>query len=408
MNEYNNIVAEASRCLGCSKANCMAHCPLGNNIPLVMSAVAEGNMSNAYDILATTNRLGAICGTVCPHRHLCEGHCVLGDNHINIGQVEQYVSLHHARTTVVDNTLANHNIAVIGGGVSGIACSLELCSHGAHIDIYDNQLLGGVVAHGIPNFRLPRQYVDSVLQLVDNSSISVVQSYVGRDISLLDIDSRYSAVYLAIGHGVDNRLGILGEDKCGVLYGNSYLANPQQLGSVVVIGGGNVAVDCARTSRRLGSSVTIAYRRTVAQMPAYDTEIAHALAEGINIIELLSPLEILGSSSVSGIILQCMQLGQIGSDNRATVVPTDSTTTLQCDNIIVATGSSMDSTVLGGSGIACNRHGVVVDDTTYTGVGNIYAGGDIVNRQGTVVHAVLDGTNSAKHITNMLVTKGRK
>lgn len=408
MNTLNKIVAEASRCLGCRNAKCMAHCPLGNNIPAVMAEVAQGNMDNAYDILATTNRLGAICGTVCPHRHLCEGHCVLGDNHINIGQVEQYVSLHHARTTVTDNSLVGHNIAVVGGGVSGIACSLELCSHGAHVDIFDKQLLGGVVANGIPGFRLPRQYVDSVLQLVDNSSISVVQSYVGRDISLLDIDSRYSAVYLAVGHSVDNRLGIVGEDKCGVLYGNSYLANPQQLGNVVVIGGGNVALDCARTSRRLGSDVTIAYRRTVAEMPAYDTEIAHAQAEGINIATLLSPHEILGDSSVSGIKLQCMQLGQVGSDGRATVVGTDNYTTLACSHIIVATGSSMDSTVLAGSNVQYNRHGVVVDDTTYTGVGNIYAGGDIVNREGTVVHAVLDGTNSAKHIANMLISKGRK
>ncbi len=406
--EHDSIVAEASRCLGCTNARCTAHCPLGNNIPTVMAEVASGNMAKAYDELAKTNRLGAICGTVCPHRHLCEGHCVLGDKHINIGKVEQYISLHHAHTTVVDSSLSGHNIAVVGGGACGIACALELCSHGAHVDIFDNNLLGGVVSRGIPGFRLPRQYVDSVLQLVDNSSISVVQSYVGRDISLLDINSRYSAVMLSVGYGIDNTLGIVGEDKCGVLYGNSYLANPQPLGSVVVIGGGNVAVDCARTASRLGSSVTIAYRRTVAEMPAYDTEIEHSLAEGIHIATLLSPHEIVGDSAVSGITMANMQLGAVGSDNRATVQPTGEYTTLQCDNIIVATGSSMDSSVLSGSGIQCTRSGVVVDSTMHTGVGNIYAGGDIVNREGTVVHAVLDGVNSAKHIASMIVDKENK
>ncbi len=396
------IVAEASRCIGCKNARCMAHCPLGNNIPSIMSAVARGEGNLAYSILSATNRLGAICGTVCPHRHLCEGHCVLGDNHIDIGTVEQYISLHYASVAVRDNSLAGHNIAVVGGGVSGIACSLELCSHGAHVDIYDGNIIGGVVSRGIPHFRLPRQYVDSVLKLVDNSDISVVQSYVGRDISLMQLDSMYSAVYLAVGFGVDNKLNITGEDKCGVVYGNSYLAQPYSLGNVVVIGGGNVAVDCARTAVRLGDSVTIAYRRTIAQMPAYDTEIAHAQAEGVAILELLSPHHIVGADSVSGIECTNMQLGAIGSDGRATVEATDSTTLLQCDSIIVATGSSMANQILHNTGIEYNRHGVVVDSNMHTGVGNIYAGGDIVNSHSTVVHAVLDGTTTAGHILDML------
>ncbi len=396
------IIAEASRCLQCSNARCRAHCPLGNDIPQLMHYVATDRADKAYEVLSATNRLGAICGVVCPHSQLCSGHCVLADNCIDIGAVESYIALHYSVNSVTDSQLAGHSIAVVGGGVSGIACALELCSHGAHVDIYNGGVLGGVVASGIPSFRLPIQYVESVLNLVDNNDISVVQSYVGTDITLAELDSRYSAVYLAVGHSVDNRLDIAGSNLPGVLYGGSYLAQRQQLGSVVVIGGGNVAVDCARTAVRNGSSVTLAYRRTIAQMPAYDSEIAHLQSEGVQILELHSPLEILGDSSVSGIVLAQMQLSACGSDGRATVVATDSTTTIQCDNIIVAVGSSMATEVLRGSNIVCRGSRVVVDNNMHTGVGNIYAGGDIVNSHTTVVHAVQDGTTTAGHILDML------
>ncbi len=405
MTLQQQIVSMASRCLGCNNAKCMAHCPLGNNIPQMMYHVARQQWQQAYDVLSATNRLGAICGTVCPHRHLCEGHCVLGSRHVDIGMVEQYVACYHSSMTITDNVLSHCNIAVVGGGVSGIACALQLCSHGAHVDIFDKGNIGGVVADSLPTFRLPRQYVDSVIQLVDSSNITVIHADIGKQITLSQLDNSYDAVYLAIGHGIDNKLGITGQDKCGVLYGNQYLSNAQPLGNVVVIGGGNVAVDCARTAVRLGSTVTLAYRRTIAEMPAYDNEISHAIDEGVNIQCLLSPLSIQGDTSVSGITMQCMQLGAVGSDGRAQVVATSDTVTLPCDNVIVAVGSSMDNYMLQNSGIQYDRYGVSVDSTMHTGIGNIYAGGDIVNREGTVVHAVLNGSATAEHITNMLIAK---
>lgn len=396
------IVQLAKQCLYCNNAHCMQHCPLSNNIPLVNKAVAEGNEELAYSILAGTSVMGAFCGGVCPHSLQCQGHCVKWrTGGVKIGKIEQYIASECCYPIIDDQLLYKQSFAVVGAGPAGIAVAIELARHKGKVTIYEaTGSFGGVCMYGIPSFRLDKQHVDNMLKLVKQYNIDIVYNVsVGRDITLDQLADKYCAVVVAVGYGKDYTLGIVGEQLAGVVSGSHYLANPTVGNTTIVVGGGNVAIDCARTAKRLGDNTTIAYRRTKVQMPAFATEIQHAVDEGINIVELVSPQRIVGDDRVQSVVFDNMMLSDIQADGRASVIKGEGTTTLQCSQLIVAIGSYFDSSVLQQTNIPHNNKGITVDDNGCCG-GNIYACGDIVNNNNTVVYAVLTARNVARAIVD--------
>ena len=405
---WQNVIEEAARCLNCAKAPCKKACPLSNDIPAITNALKNGDVDKAGLLVAQTNPCGAICGVVCPHEKQCQGACVLNakGNPIQIGYLEENAFRYgFDGFEKLDDSLAGKFVAIVGSGVAGITCAVRLAQRGAKVRVFDKEdVMGGVVQQEIPRFRLNHEYIVNLIQSAKQLGIGFVRNvYVGKTkgYSLADLSSQYDAVFVATGLTIDSTLGIDGENLCGVRYGKEFLKNAKVGSNVVVIGGGNVAMDCARTAIRLGAKVTVAYRRGYEQMPAFEKEKQDALAEGVEFAYLLSPHAINGSTAVESMTFEQMALGQAGEDGRASIVATGNYQTLACDTVIVATGSKLDTTVLVGTDIKVEKGRVVVDENLNAG-GNVFFGGDNVNREGTVVWAVKDGIKASNSITQFL------
>ncbi len=403
-----NVIDEAARCLNCAKAPCKKACPLSNDVPAITCALKNGEVEKAGSIVAQTNPFGAICGVVCPHEKQCQGACVLNakGKPINVGYLEEFAYQYgFDGFAKLDNSLEGKSVAVVGSGVAGITCAVRLAQRGARVRVFDKEdVMGGVVQHEIPRFRLNHDHIVNLIQAAKQIGVGFVRNVcVGKrdGYMLADLSAQYDAVFVATGLTIDSTLGIEGEHLDGVVYGKQFLTNAKVGSNVVVIGGGNVAMDCARTATRLGAKVTIAYRRGYQQMPAFEKEKQDALAEGVEFAYLLSPHKINGNGAVESMTFEQMALGNPGADGRASIVPTGNTQTLACDTVIVATGSKLDTTVLNGTDIKVEKGRVVVDDNLNAG-GNVFFGGDNVNREGTVVWAVKDGIKASDSITQFL------
>jgi glutamate synthase (NADPH/NADH) small chain len=389
---YNK--AEALRCLNCPTAPCKNNgCPVRQDIPRFMHLVKNSQFAEAYSVIADNNLLAGLCGMVCPHDKQCEGHCVRAKagQAVAIGRVEAYVAKNFSSDIVkIDNALSVKKIAIVGAGPSGLTCAYELIRHSADVTVFDrHDNAGGVLEYGIPPFRIDKEMVSEVVAKLQTAGVKFIfNTELGIDITLTALSEAFDAVYLAIGMGVDTTLDIPTDGSVDIVSGNAFLKNPTAPPTVVVIGGGNVAMDCARTAARSGAAVTVAYRRTYAEMPAFDAEKQAALDEDVEIKYLLSPKEITSGS----LTFTVNTLTAPDASGRAGIEPTEATETIAADLVINATGSQVDTAAL--DGIVITDDKVTVNEDMRAAA-NIFAGGDVVNNTNTVVAAVLDGKKAA-------------
>ena len=433
--DMQEALLEASRCLHCKNPRCVAACPVGLKIPDFIARLAQGDVEGAARIIAEDSSLPAVCGRVCPQETQCEGSCVLGvkGEPVAIGKLERFVADHTAATAEAAQPVASqseavgvpsngHKVAVVGSGPAGLACAADLAKWGYDVTIFEAlHRPGGVLEYGIPEFRLPkdkvlRREIDSVLALGVKIETDVV---VGRTLTIdrmLD-EMGFEAVFIGTGAGLPRFMGIPGENLCGVFSANEFLTRnnlmkayredyltPVHIGrKVCVVGGGNVAMDAARTALRLGSEVHIVYRRTEAELPARREEVHHAAEEGIVFDMLTNPVEILGDDKGWVKALRCirMELGEPDESGRRSPVPVPgSEFEMEADTVIMALGTSSNPLIAKTTaGLETTRRGCIVADpdgaTTRKGV---FAGGDAVTGAATVILAMGAGRTAARAI----------
>ncbi|MBO4645450.1 MAG: bifunctional dihydroorotate dehydrogenase B NAD binding subunit/NADPH-dependent glutamate synthase [Bacteroidales bacterium] len=430
---YNaeEAVCEAQRCLQCKKPSCVEGCPVNINIPAFVHQVAEGNFEEAARIINRDSALPAVCGRVCPQETQCEGNCVMGRRFepIAIGKLERFVGDYARENKVSLSEPAarnGHKVAVIGSGPAGITCAKELLSKGYDVTVFEAlHELGGVLVYGIPSFRLPKETVvrheiENLKKIGAKFEKDVV---VGRTVSIDDLMDKegFEAVFVGTGAGLPNFMNIPGENLCGVVSANEFLTRnnllfayregfdtPNYVGKrVAVVGGGNVAMDAARTALRLGAEVTIVYRRSEAELPARAEEVHHAKEEGIVFRLLCNPLEISGDESGWVKSMRCIQM-ELGepdaSGRRRPVEIAGSEFDLPVDMVIMAIGTSPNPLISTTTpGLETNRKGCLqADEAGQTTRPGVFAGGDAVSGAATVILAMGAGKKAAAAIDEFI------
>ncbi len=417
--------AEADRCLNCKNAPCMSGCPVGVHIPDFIAKVREGAVSGAVKILKADNNLAAVCGRVCPQENQCEKYCVrrekLGGS-VAIGNLERYVADFAHENDLISSDAAKpigKRVAVVGSGPAGLSCSADLARAGVDVTIFEAlHEAGGVLVYGIPEFRLPKSLVEKEIDGVKSLGVKIeTDVVVGKSVFVEELLEEYDAVFIASGAGVPMFMHIKGENLNGVYSANEYLTRVNLMKAyksdsvtpirmakrTVVVGAGNVAMDAARTALRLGSEVTLVYRRSRAEMPARAEEIEHAEQEGVKFDLLVNPVEILGdeNGNVKGARLIRMQLGEPDASGRRRPVEIEgSEFEIECDQIIVALGTTPNPIIKKSfPSLETSKKGTIVtDENGKTNVDKLYAGGDAMTGAATVILAMGAGKRSAKAI----------
>lgn len=417
--------AEADRCLNCKNAPCMSGCPVGVHIPDFIAKIRQGEMDGAAKILKIDNNLAAICGRVCPQENQCEKYCVrrekLGGS-VAIGNLERYVADFAHENDLISSDAAKpigKRVAVVGSGPAGLSCSADLARAGVDVTIFEAlHEAGGVLVYGIPEFRLPKSLVKKEIDGVKSLGVKIeTDVVVGKSVFVEELLEEYDAVFIASGAGVPMFMHIKGENLNGVYSANEYLTRVNLMKAykadsvtpirrakrTVVVGAGNVAMDAARTALRLGSEVTLVYRRSRAEMPARAEEIEHAEQEGVKFDLLVNPVEILGdeNGNVKGARLIRMQLGEPDASGRRRPVEIEgSEFEIECDQIIVALGTTPNPIIKKSfPSLETSKKGTIVaDENGKTNVDKLYAGGDAMTGAATVILAMGAGKRSAKAI----------
>ena len=426
---------EATRCLNCKNPRCVSACPVGLKIPVFISKLVENDIPGAAAVIAEDSSLPAVCGRVCPQETQCEGSCILGvkGEPVAIGKLERFVadySRSHPEEirpeAVQERKQSAAKVAVIGSGPAGLACAADLAKWGYDVTIFEAlHKAGGVLEYGIPEFRLPKEKVlrgeiEDVLKLGVKIETDVV---VGRTVtvdSLLDRQG-FAAVFIGTGAGLPKFMNIPGENLCGVFSANEFLTRnnlmyayredymtPIHIGrKVCVVGGGNVAMDAARTALRLGAEVHVVYRRTEAELPARKEEVHHAMQEGIIFDMLTNPKEIIGNEKGWVSAMKCikMKLGEPDASGRRSPVPVEgSEFEIETDTVIMALGTSSNPLIAKTTaGLETTRRGgIVTDETGETSRPGVFAGGDAVTGAATVILAMGAGRTAAKAIDNYI------
>ena len=402
-------------CLNCPVKPCSNRgCPLNNDIPAFIKLAKEGKLKEAYMVLANTTVLGSICGRICPHLKQCEGSCVRGikSEPVHIGEIEAYIfdeALKNKwyKEIKVTDELKGKKIAVVGGGPAGLTCASFLARSGAEVTIYEKyDKLGGILSHGIPNFRLNREILNKVVETILSLGIKVEYGKeLGKNIELDYLSQMYDAVFLSFGANIPTKMGIEGENLEGVFGGNTLLesgAHPEYKGKKVgVVGGGNVAMDCARTIKRLGAEVVyIIYRRAEKQMPAEKKEIEEAKKEGIEFLFQNNIIKIIGEKQVQGV--ECIKTELIKKEGETREVPVNiegSNYKIPMDFVVMALGSEPEKGIVQKLNLKLNKWGYIeVDEKHRTSKKGIYAGGDLAGDKGTIAWAARAGRDAAETI----------
>ena len=411
------IKEKSEYCLNCKIKPCSNKgCPLGNNIPTFIKAIKEEDYKKAYEILSETTVLEAVCGRICPHTKQCEGSCVRGikSNPVSIGELEALVGDISIKENykIPQNNISNKNkkIAIIGGGPAGLTASAFLLKEGYSVTLYEKyNYLGGLLVHGIPEFRLPKNTVKDTIQKIIDLGLEVKYNMeLGKDFSIQELESKYDAIFLAFGANISAKMGIDGEDLEGVYGGNQlleYNSHPDYKNKkVAIIGGGNVAMDCARTVKRLGADeISIIYRRAEEQMPAETKEIEEAKEEGVKFIFQNNLVKILGNNKVEQIELIKTELVQKEGETRKSPVNIpDSNYIIDMDYVIMALGSHPEQFV-SQLGLELTEKGYIkIDENNRTSNEKIFAGGDLAGAKGTVAWAARSGRDTAEAIIKYL------
>lgn len=388
--DLNEAKQKASRCLGCTNPKCVEGCPIHTNIPGFIKCIKEEDLEGAYKIILEKNYFGSICGRVCSHDVQCKGNCILGvkDKPVDIGELETFVSdwgLKNSTMGKRDKTVLNkERIAVVGGGVAGLTCAIKLERLGYAVTLFEKTMeLGGVLQYGIPEYRLPKDIVYDTVDEITLARMEVdVGMSLGKDFSIDDLFAKgYKAVFLAIGLDVPKKLNVPGKDKKGVYSANEFLRRVDHIKfeNVVVVGGGNVAMDVARMAKAKGAkSVNVLYRRERADMKANQIEIIKAIESGIKITPNSVVNEILGNDAVGGV--KC----------------TDGTT-YRGDTVVIAIGSMPDLSILGDLKLT-DTDLVAIDEYGETSKENVFAGGDLTEKNPNVSKAIASALRAVEGI----------
>lgn len=427
-------VDEANRCLNCKNKPCVGGCPVAIDIPAFIAKVRDRDFEGAYQIIAQSSSLPAVCGRVCPQETQCESKCVRGikGEPVAIGRLERFVAdWHNANSKEAPKAPAKngHKCAVIGAGPSGLTCAGDLAKMGYDVTVFEAlHLAGGVLVYGIPEFRLPKTIVQHEVDNLKALGVEINTNVViGRTIEVDELfEQGYEAIFIGSGAGLPNFMNIPGENLKGVYSANEFLTRVnlmkaykedsdtpiKQNRKVAVVGGGNVAMDAARCAKRLGAEeVYIVYRRSEAELPARKEEVEHAKEEGIIFKLLTNPVEILGGEDkfVNGIKCVEMELGEPdASGRRRPVVKPDSEFVIDVDCVVMSIGTSPNPLIKSTTkGLDTNDHGCIVtkDESGLTSREGVYAGGDAVTGAATVISAMGAGKNAAKAIDEYLKNK---
>ena len=437
---YNKEEAmeEANRCLGCKKAKCMEGCPVSINIPGFVHEVKEGNFEKAYQIIGESSALPAVCGRVCPQETQCEGKCIRGlkGEAVSIGKLERFVADWAKENGIKPVPAAQkngHKVAVIGSGPSGLTCAGDLAKMGYDVTIFEAlHKAGGVLVYGIPEFRLPKdKVVAAEVENVKSLGVKIETNVIiGKSVTIDELlkDEGFEGVFIGSGAGLPMFMGIPGEQANGVFSANEYLTRNNLMKAfredydtpiahgkkVAVVGGGNVAMDAARTALRLGAEVHIIYRRSEAELPARKEEVHHAKEEGVQFDLLCNPVEILTDDKdwVTGIKCIRMELGEPdASGRRRPVEIPGSEFTIDVDTVIMSLGTSpnplISSTTIG---LDVNKRKCIIADEEFgkTSKEGVYAGGDAVTGAATVILAMGAGKAGARGIDEYIKSKYAK
>ena len=432
-------IDEANRCLNCKNMPCVSGCPVKIHIPAFISKIKEGDFEAAYQIITKSSSLPAVCGRVCPQEVQCESKCVRGikGESVGIGRLERFVADWH-NTFCTDKPQKpesnGHRVAVVGSGPSGLTCAGDLAKKGYEVTVFEAlHTAGGVLVYGIPEFRLPKAIVAKEVDTLKALGVKIETNVIiGKTLTVDELfEDGFEAVFIGSGAGLPNFMGIPGEALCGVYSANefltrsnlmkAYLDNPEtpimKGGKVAVVGGGNVAMDAARTALRLGAEkVYIVYRRSMDELPARREEVEHAEEEGIEFCLLCNPVEILGyhnsenardpkNGFVTGMTCVRMELGEPDERGRRSPVEIKgSDFTIDVDTVIMSIGTSPNPLIKSTTeGLDVNRRGgIVVNEDCLTSRESVYAGGDAVTGAATVISAMGAGKTAAKAIDEAL------
>ena len=425
-----DAINEANRCINCKTKPCMSGCPVNVDIPDFISFIKDGDIESAYRKIKEKNFLPAVCGRVCPQENQCEKQCVRGikGESVGIGRLERFCAdwarENGIETENAPEEIKQKKVAVIGAGPAGLTCAGVLAQDGVQVEIFESlNKAGGVLSYGIPEFRLPKDIVKYEVENLKKLGVKIhTDVIVGKTVTIPQLEEMgFSAFFIGSGAGLPSFMNIEGEGYAGVFSANEFLTRANlmecykddkdtpapQLKKVVVVGGGNVAMDAARVAKRMGSDVSIVYRRGVEQMPARKEEIHHAMEEGIEFLTLNNPIRIIGDEKGFVKQIECirMELTEPDASGRRGVKAMEGSEYLMdVDGVIMAIGTSPNPLLKNSiMGIEVNRRGgFVVDDNMKTSIDNIWAGGDAVTGSATVIEAMGAGQKAAKSILEYL------
>ena len=424
---------EASRCLDCKNPRCVKACPVEIDIPSFIKKINTESIEEAYYIINKSNILPAICGRVCPQEKQCEGACVLGikGDSVSIGALERFVGDYALKESLhKDEKIINNNIkvAIIGSGPAGISAAASLRRMGYSVDVYEAlHEFGGVLKYGIPDFRLPKDIVDSEVENAVNLGVKFYKNVIiGKSLTIKQLfdEYLYKAIFIGSGAGLPKSLGIPGENLTGIYFANEFLTRvnlmkanrfpdtptPVKIGdNVAIVGGGNVAMDAARTAKRLGAkNVFVLYRRDMEALPARLDEIHHAIEEEIDFRLLLNPVEFIGEKyRVNSVKCEIMELGEPDDSGRRSPVGTGRYKTFEIDSCVVSIGQSPNPILKSTTPeLEVDRKGRIVVNDHQTSIPGVFAGGDVVSGAATVILAMGAGKEAAVEMDKYIKSRG--
>ena len=420
MNDFKKIQELADYCAHCVTKPCQVGCPLNNDITGFITLVKEKKIKEAYELLSKTTVLPSVCGRICPHEKQCQGMCVkkVSFHSVEIGKLEAFVGdmalKNHWKIETTDMPIRKKKVAVVGAGPASLTCAAFLKRNGYPVTIFEKyEHLGGLMYHGIPEFRLPKKLLKEVIDEILDLEIEVrTKEALGSTFTLNDLEKEYDAIFLGFGANVSAKMNISGEDLVGVYGGNELLKlnnHPNYTNKVVVVsGGGNVAMDVSRTVKRLGAKkVYVVYRRSMKEAPAEKKEIEAAMDEGIEFLFQKNIIKILGDKYVTGVELKSTKLEKVEGKPRLEPVNIEGTENIMaCDYVIMAVGAIPEKSVVSSLGLLLDKRGkIVIDENGRTSKENVFAGGDLAGVKGTVAFAARSGRNAADAIKEYLEKK---